>query len=189
MKRLLGVLVVLVLALGAAQPVGAAAAKRDVPTREQWIKDVKTAMRGSTPALRARVADAGVDEQLAINFDIDNSTISTYYDGEDAAAIKRVKRYADLATSLGVGLVFNTGRIKTQRARTIAQLTDAGYPVAMLCMRKKGETIPHGKQRCRDRFAEEGWTLVANVGNNPTDFVGDGYEVAYQLPNYDGELG
>ena len=56
-------------------------------------------------------------------------------------------------------------------------------------MRKKGETIPHGKQRCRDSFIDAGYTLIANVGNNPTDFVGDGYEQAYRLPNYGGELG
>ena len=86
-------------------------------------------------------------------------------------------------------LVFNTGRLNTQRERTIDQLTDAGYDVAMLCMRKKGETIPHGKQRCRNKFIRKGYTLIANVGNNPTDFTGDGYEKAYRLPNYGGELG
>ena len=56
-------------------------------------------------------------------------------------------------------------------------------------MRKKGETIPHGKQRCRNRFVKHGLTLIANVGNNPADFEGDGYEKAYELPNYGGKLG
>jgi hypothetical protein len=27
------------------------------------------------------------------------------------------------------------------------------------------------------------------VGNNPTDFIGEGYEKAYRLPNYRGVLG
>ena len=61
--------------------------------------------------------------------------------------------------------------------------------VDRLCMRRKGETLPQGKQRCRAKFAAKGFTLIANVGNNPTDFVGGGYEKAYRLPNYGGQLG
>ena len=38
-------------------------------------------------------------------------------------------------------------------------------------------------------FKKEGYTLIANVGNNDTDFVGDGYERAYRLPNYGNRLG
>ena len=106
-----------------------------------------------------------------------------------AGAIPRILKLATLADELGVVLVFNTGRLNVQRERTLTQLTDAGYDVAGLCMRKKGETIPHGKQRCRNRFIKDGLTLIANVGNNPTDFTGDGYEKAYRLPNYGGELG
>jgi predicted secreted acid phosphatase len=96
--------------------------------------------------------------------------------------------FAKLLHRLGVALVFNTGRSADQRQRTITQLTRAGFPVAEVCLRNKGETLPVGKQRCRDSFVDEGYTLIANVGNNDTDFVGDGYEKAYRLPNY-GVLG
>ena len=126
---------------------------------------------------------------LAINLDIDNSSLTSYYDGDAAGAIPRVKRFADLATSLGVVLLFNTGRSIAGRERALGQLADAGYPVTLLCMRKKREAIPHGKQRCRNRFVAKGYTLVANIGNNPTDFRGTGYERAFRLPNYGGELG
>ncbi len=189
MKRLVGVLVVLVLALSATPPVGAVSAKPGVPTREQWIKDVNKALRGSRAYLRDRTATVEAGARLAINFDIDNSAVSTYYDGPKATAIPRVLAFASLARSLGVDLVFNTGRINTQRQRTLTQLSALGYEVAQLCLRKKGEAIPASKQRCRDSFAAQGWTLIANLGNNPTDFVGDGYERAYRLPNYGGELG
>ena len=64
-----------------------------------------------------------------------------------------------------------------------------GFPVADLCLRNKGETLPDGKQRCRDGFIADGYTLIANVGNNDTDFEGDGYERAFVLPNYGGVLG
>ena len=186
MTKLVALLTVLTLALGSAAGP-ATAAERKVPSREQWLKDVNKAMRGSGAYLRERAGSG--DPGLAINLDIDNSSVASYYDGADAGAIPRILKLAGVAEQLGVALVFNTGRSNAQRARTVGQLAAAGYDVAGLCMRRKGETIPHGKQRCRDRFIANGYTLVANVGNNPTDFLGDGYEKAYRLPNYGGELG
>jgi hypothetical protein len=186
MNRLVALLMLLPLALGSAA-APASADDRGVPSREQWLKDVNKVMKGSGAYLRERTGSG--DTGLAVNFDIDNSSIASYYDGEAAGAIPRILKLATLAEELGVVLVFNTGRLNVQRERTLTQLTDAGYDVAGLCMRKKGETIPHGKQRCRNRFIKDGLTLIANVGNNPTDFTGDGYEKAYRLPNYGGELG
>jgi hypothetical protein len=177
--KLLALFLLLSLAVGssvgpatAGDPDNNRADDRRAPSREQWLKDVNKVMKGSGAYLRAR-AESG-DTGLAINLDIDNSSVATYY---------------DVAQGLGVALVFNTGRLKDHRGRTLTQLADAGYDVVELCMRRKGETIPHGKQRCRDRFIANGYTLVANVGNNPTDFTGDGYEKAYRLPNYGGALG
>jgi predicted secreted acid phosphatase len=132
------------------------------------------------------VAARSSDERLAVNFDIDNTVLATYYDG--GGAIPRMLRFARLLDRLGVAVVFNTGRVATQKARTVSQLTRAGFPVTEVCLRAKGATLPVGKQACRDHFADEGYTLIANVGNNDTDFVGDGYERAFKLPNY-GVLG
>ena len=165
----------------------AGADDRTAPSREQWLEDVHKAMKGSGAYLAERTA--GGDTGLAINLDIDNSSIATHYDGADAGAIPRILRFANVAREHGVVLVFNTGRANTQRERTLDQLTSAGYVVASLCMRKEGETLAHGKQRCRNRFIRKGLTLIANVGNNRVDFIGDGYEKAYRLPNYDGLLG
>jgi len=197
MTRLLGLLIVAALALGPstvaaegspAQPAATDRAQaRTVPTRDQWLADVKAAMQGSRGYVKQRVAAAGAGEQLAVNFDIDNTVIATYYDG--GGPIPLMTRFSRLLERQGVAMVFNTGRSADQRARTLKQLTRAGFPVAGLCLRNKGETLPVGKQRCRDGFIDEGYTLIANVGNNDTDFIGDGYERAYRLPNYDGVLG
>ena len=196
MTRLPGLLLALAVGLGpAAVSVEAGAstpaldtvvAKRKVPTRTQWLADVKVAMKGSRPYVRGRVAAKSADERLAINFDIDNTVIATYYDG--GGPIPQMLHFSKLLSRLGVAMVFNTGRSADQRQRTIDQLTRAGFPVADVCLRNKGETLPAGKQRCRDGFIAAGYTLIANVGNNDTDFVGDGYEKAYKLPNY-GVLG
>ena len=197
MTRLLGLLLALVVALGpasvaidatAAVPTldGQHSAKRKVPTRAEWLADVKAAMLGSAPYARQRVADKSSDDKLAVNFDIDNTVIATYYDG--GGAIPRMLRFAKLLDRLGVAVVFNTGRVATMEERTVAQLTRAGLPVDEVCLRAKGATLPVGKQACRDHFIDEGYTLIANIGNNDTDFVGDGYERAFKLPNY-GVLG
>ena len=201
--RPLALLVTMVLALGssvaAAGCAGASTtppesgdrapvvATKKVPTRAQWLADVKTAMKGSRGYVEQRAASAAPGELLAVNFDIDNTVIATYYDG--GGPIPLMTRFSRLLKREGVAMVFNTGRSADQRERTIRQLTRAGFPVAGLCLRNKGETLPAGKQRCRDGFIDAGYTLIANVGNNDTDFMGDGYERAYRLPNYDGELG
>lgn len=46
-----------------------------------------------------------------------------------------------------------------------------------------------GKQRCRARHTRRGWTIILNVGNRRTDFVGGDYERKVTLPNYGGRLG
>lgn len=196
MSRLLAPLLALVVALGpvavsvdagASTPAPETApAKRKVPTRAEWLADVKAAMKGSRGYVRQRVAAKAPDEKLAVNFDIDNTVIATYYDG--GGAIPLMLRFARLLDRLDVALVFNSGRVASQQHRTLTQLTRAGFPVAEVCLRQKGATLPVGKQRCRDRFIDEGYTLIANVGNNDTDFVGGGYERAFRLPNY-GVLG
>lgn len=197
--RSLALLVTLVVALGSAGSTAgpasassdagatAAAEKRDVPSREQWLAEVKAAMDGAKDYVRARVASAAPGERLAINFDIDNTVIATYYDG--GGAIPYMLGFSKLLQRKGIAMVFNTGRLAEQRTSTMRQLTRAGFPVAGLCLRGKGKTLVYGKQKCRDNFIARGYTLIANVGNNDTDLAGDGYEKGYLLPNYGGELG
>lgn len=167
--------------------VGAVERRRDVPPREQWLADVKTAMSGARAYVRERAASAAPGERLAVNFDIDNTVIATYYDG--GGAIPQMTKFVKLLQRKKVAVLFNTGRSADQRASTAAQLRRTGFPVDGLCLRGQGRTLVFGKQRCRDLFTARGYTLIANVGNNDTDFAGDGYERAYRLPNYDGVLG
>jgi predicted secreted acid phosphatase len=195
MTRLLGVLTVLVLAIGlGAAPTAASvdapsgvAAKRDVPSRDQWLADVAAAMAGSRSAVRQRIAAKNPDERLAVNFDIDNTVLASYYDG--GGVIPRMLAFTRFLERRGVAVLFNTGRLASLRRSTDRQLERNGFPVDGLCLRAQGRPLAFGKQRCRDRFTGAGYTLIANVGNNDTDFEGDGYERAYRLPNYAGALG
>jgi hypothetical protein len=162
-------------------------ARRTLPTYDQWLADVRTALRGARPYVEQRVAEAGPGERLAINFDVDNTVLATHYD--PGAAIPPIARFSRFLERQGVAMLFNTARRPSQRTITKSQLTAAGYPVSGLCLGTPRLTIPAGKQACRDRFADLGWTLIANVGNNGTDFVGGGYGRAFALPNYGGQLG
>ena len=165
-----------------------APAEAAVPSRSQWLADVDAAMQGSWTYLDQQVATEG-GRRLAINLDIDNTSLATYYD--PGKPVARVLRYTRHARSEGVSLLFNTGRLvgDGRMTRATRQLQAAGYVVTEICGRRSGETLTHSKQRCRAHFAHEGYTLVADVGNRRTDFVGGGYQKAYRLPNYGNQLG
>ncbi len=156
-----------------------------MPSKRKWVGDTYHALYGSRAYVRDRVARGG--SKLALNLDIDNTSLATYYDtGKPVAATLRLVKYAK---SKGVYILFNTGRNVSKRNRTIAQLKRAGYPVDGLCAHYRGEPLRHSKQRCRKSFVTNGFTIIANIGNRSTDFVGGNYERAYRLPNYRNRLG
>ena len=72
--------------------------------------------------------------------------------------------------------------VKTAMTRSLVYLRN----------RVPDEDVTESKPRCRALFREQGFTLIANIGNNPTDFRagpdGIDYEKAYRLPNYNGRL-
>ena len=166
-----------------ALPVPAQAA--EVPSKEQWLADTRQAMHGSRAYVDRRVDQGG--RRLAVNFDIDNTSLATYY--AKGTAVPVVLRFARYARSQGVTLLFNTGRERGHLAGVARSLRRVGYDVREICGRKPGETLSHSKQRCRAHFVAEGYTLIANVGNRSTDFTGGNYERAFRLPNYGNALG
>jgi HAD superfamily, subfamily IIIB (Acid phosphatase) len=176
------VLVALTMVLTALVPAADAA---PMPTRSEWLHDTVVALHGARPWVADRAARGG--GKLALNLDIDNTSLQTYYaPGKAIPATLRLARYAK---SKGVHILFNTGRNVRLRERTIAQLKRAGFPVDGLCAHYKGESLADSKQRCRRSFVNNGFRLIANIGNRRTDFVGGNYERAYRLPNYDNRLG
>ena len=154
-----------------------------LPRERTWRTDVAEAMAGSQRFLERRAERGG---RLAVNLDIDNTALATHYDRGDATP--RVLRFARKAHRLDVDVLFNTARSRDDLRRTARVLRRAGYPVDAICGRRSGESVVHSKKRCRRGFRADGFELIANVGNNPTDFRGGGFDRAYRLPNYGGRL-
>ena len=189
MRRLFPALlaVLATLALVVAGTVPAEAAKR-LPTKRHWVKDTRKAMYGSRAWIDTRLAQPKpTDGRLAVNLDIDNTALATKYAPGHAVAV--TLRFVQYADSHGVAVLFNTGRLATQLAGITQQLRNAGYSVDAICGRHQGEGLAHSKQRCRSDYVAEGYTIIANVGNLGTDFVGGNYERAFRLPNYHHRLG
>lgn len=164
-----------------------APAQAALPTKRAWVADTYRAMAGSRSYTDRRVARGG--RQLAVNLDIDNTSLASHYDYGAPVAV--TLRFAKHASGVGVKLLFNTGRVKGdgRLRRAKAQLRAAGYVLTEICGRNSPtESLAHSKQRCRQRFIDEGYTIIANVGNRDTDFVGGDYERAFRLPNYDKQL-
>ena len=107
----------------------------------------------------------------------------------DAGRRVWIGTYTEGTKSKGIYILFNTGRNVSMRKKTIAQLKAAGFAVDGLCAHYKGERLAKSKQRCRQSFVNNGFTIIANIGNRSTDFTGRNYERAYRLPNYGNRLG
>ena len=192
-RHLLATVFVVSLCLLSPTPVSAVATAADsrasanVPSEKHWRKDVRRAMAGSGKYLHARLDRAVAGEKLAINFDIDNTTLATEYD--EGQPVRRVLRFAKHAQRHGIYVLFNTGRSFATLNDVPSQLAAAGYVVTEICTRGTGVKLVKGKKQCRRHFRDEGYTVIANVGNRRTDFVGGNYERAFRLPNYHNKLG
>lgn len=158
-----------------------------LPSEQQWVSDVNRAMAGSRLYVRQRAARGGA--RLAVNLDIDNTALASHYAyGEPVAVVLRLAQYAE---SQGVALLFNTGRVQGNGALAAVtrDLRRAGYAVDEICGRSSSsQGLADGKRRCRQHFVEEGYTIIANIGNRRTDFVGGDYERAFRLPSYGNQL-
>ena len=157
-----------------------------LPSKDTWVHDTYKAMWGSRTYVNNRVAQGG--KKLAVNFDIDNTSLASHYD--HGAPVAVTLRFAKHARARGVSLLFNTGRERGdgRLIRAKNELRNAGYRVKEICGREHGESLKHGKQRCRQHFVDEGYTLIANVGNRRTDFIGGNYERKFRLPDYHKQL-
>ncbi|MGW3044030.1 HAD family acid phosphatase [Kitasatospora sp. NPDC001159] len=158
-----------------------------LPSESKWESDVQAVAKPLMSYVQQRLAGSKPSDRLALVLDIDNTSLATHYDpGKPVKPILDVTRYAH---QHGAAILFATYRDSGSRQSTLNELRNAGYTVDGLCMRTKSSTgKAEVKLSCRESFEKQGYTLVANIGNNDTDFQGGHYEKGFELPNYGGAL-
>ncbi|MBD9723900.1 HAD family acid phosphatase [Streptomyces caniscabiei] len=173
-----------------AATAAAAAAEVDYAT---WQKDVKAVVDTATPYIQQRTANSS-GQKLAIVFDIDNTTLETHYTPWyqlPTPALKPSLALAKYAKSRGVAVFFVTARPGIIESLTEWNLENVGYPVDGLYVRDLPDLfaeVAAYKTASRADIESDGYTIIANVGNNTTDLVGGHAERTYKLPDYDGLL-
>ena len=159
--------------------------------------------------LRQRAAHRRPQEKLALILDIDETTLSNYQEmaGADfaynaaafnawvesaqAPAIPGTLRLYKEAQSLGVSVLFITGRSESERAATEKNLRAQGFDQWQeLIMRRadqESETASKFKQAARGDLVAKGYTLALSVGDQWSDLKGKPeaeYSVKYPDPYY-----
>ena len=91
------------------------------------------------------------------------------------------------ARDRGAAIFFITGRDETQRAATERNLQAVGYTgYTQLIMEPPGAQYVSAadfKAPQRGRIAQRGYTIIANIGDQPSDLDGGFAEQTYLLPN------
>jgi acid phosphatase len=102
-------------------------------------------------------------------------------------AISSTLKLAQAASTHQVTIFFITGRYEAERAATETNLRDAKFPQwETLYMRPNG--VPVGpaaayKAPIREQITKLGYTIIVNVGDQPSDLAGGFSERTFLLPN------
>ncbi|MFB7503234.1 HAD family acid phosphatase [Streptomyces broussonetiae] len=157
-----------------------------------WQKDCQSVMDQALPYLKARIAAAKPGERQAIVFDIDNTTLETDYGfSYPQPANKPVLDVAKYAQEHGVSLFFVTARPGIIYLPTEYNLEHDGYDVSGLYVRGLFDLfkdVAAYKTAQRVDIENNGYTIIANIGNNATDLSGGHADKTFKLPDYNGQL-
>ena len=101
--------------------------------------------------------------------------------------IEPTRRLFELARSLNVTVFFITGRPESQRAATERNLVQSGYGgFARLYLVPEGRHFASAsdfKAPVRAEIEQAGFTIIANMGDQPSDLAGGHAERAFLLPD------
>ncbi|MEW2510625.1 HAD family acid phosphatase [Streptomyces sp. NPDC046870] len=178
-------------AASASASAGAVSASAKVD-HAAWQKDCQAVMDQALPYLRDRIAAARPGEKQAIVFDIDNTTLETDFGfSYPQPANRPVLDVARYAQEHGVSLFFVTARPGVLYWPTEYNLEHDGYDVSGLRVRGLADLfkdVAAYKTAQRVGIENDGYTIIANIGNSATDLSDGHAEKTFKLPDYDGQL-
>lgn len=142
--------------------------------------------------------------KLAVIFDIDETTLSNlkHMQAADwgyqppqwdawvrksaAPAIVPLREVYQTAHSHGVAVFFITGRKERDRIATARNLRTqgmGGYAALIVRPNNSSSSAKIFKSAERKRITEQGYTIIANIGDQQTDLDGGYAERSFKLPN------
>jgi predicted secreted acid phosphatase len=170
-----------------------------------YSKGVAKVALDAAKYLQKRIPQGAKGRKLAIVFDIDETTLSnlSHIIAHDYAyipklwnewimagrcpAIVPVQTVYDVAVRMKVDVFFITGRREEERAATEHNLRDVGYdtwtkiyfkPTTDITLSTRGFKID-----TRRKLEQEGYVIIANIGDQASDLVGGYAEKTFKLPN------
>lgn len=190
----------------AAEPSNLTTAKQAVmqyASSGEYGRDVAAVALKANRYITDRSARAKPTEKLAVVFDIDETVITNLsqmtaadfgyvpavwkkwvMDGR-APAIVPVQVVYDNAVKRGVKVFFITARTESDRAGTLKNLREVGYETYEKIYFMPEEPMPTRlfKTNMRRQIESEGYTIIANIGDQQNDLAGGHAERTYKLPN------
>ncbi|MFD6228610.1 HAD family acid phosphatase [Streptomyces sp. NPDC060232] len=159
-----------------------------------WQREVAAIVDAARPAIEQRIANSPAGEKPALVLDIDNTSLETdfhWFWTYPTPAITKVRALTQYAHARGVAVFFVTARPGIIHSLTEYNLKAVGYPVSGLYVRDLPdlfEEVSAYKTAKRAEIEARGYTIIANIGNSPTDLVGGHAERTVKLPDYNGKL-
>ncbi|WUA85415.1 HAD family acid phosphatase [Streptomyces sp. NBC_00207] len=159
-----------------------------------WQRDVAAVIDAARPGIEQRIAASPAGEKPALVLDIDNTSLETdfhWFWTFPTPAIAKVRALTQYANARGVAVFFVTARPGIIQSLTERNLKAVGYPVSGLYVRDLPDLFDEVSAYKTEKRAEieaRGYTIIANIGNSPTDLVGGHAERTVKLPDYNGKL-
>ena len=143
--------------------------------------------------------------KLAIVLDIDETSLTNYHYmlarhflankqqlhqeilNADAPALKPILHLYRQAIHQGVSVFFVTGRYEVEREATLTNLKAEGYVKFKELYLKPNDyensSIVPFKAKIRKEIEQQGYTIIANLGDQDSDLKGGFAEKSFKLPN------
>ena len=174
----------------------------------RWLA---TGWRGKAAGMKAIVIDvddttlATWNYEIYSNWDYNPTTNGDFVTNERFPAVPGMVDMVDQAEAEGYAIIVITGRPFTQQAVTVDNLTKVGYPAPDLTFTKptavkdyplylqtacaveiaalKSCTTDHYKAATRGYIESLGYDIVANFGDQFSDFTGGFEDRTFKMPN------
>jgi len=192
----------------APEPTNLSTAKREVlayvESGAYGREIVKVAMEASRHVIRRAARGAKEGTKLAVVFDIDETALTNlahmqamdfgyvpnlwdeWVAAGQAKAIIPVQTVYDTAVRLGLEVIFITGRKPSDALGTERNLREVGYETWAQIHYKPADhrgTARDFKVGVRKRLTQEGYVIIANLGDQQSDLLGGYAEKIFKLPN------